>query len=76
MAFSPGFIPPGSTQTGTPRVFVSHGTRDAILPIETCSRRLVPELKQAGYKVTYREFDGPHGVPPEIATEAMKWFLG
>jgi len=75
LAFSPGFIPHGSTRTGKPRVFVSHGTKDSILPIETCSRHLVPELKGAGYPVTYREFDGPHGVPPEIARDAMKWFL-
>jgi phospholipase/carboxylesterase len=75
MAFSPGFVPPGSKQSGTPRVFVSHGTNDTILPIDSCSRRLVPELKQSGYKVTYREFDGPHTVPPEIAREAVRWFL-
>jgi phospholipase/carboxylesterase len=75
-AFSPGFIPPGSTRNGKPRIFVSHGTNDQILPIETCSRRMVPELKQAGYAVTYREFDGPHAVPPEVAREAMQWFVG
>ena len=76
LAFSPGLIPVGSTQKGTPRVYVSHGRRDQILPIEMCSRHIVPELKRAGYPVTYREFDGPHGVPPEIASEAMKWFMG
>jgi phospholipase/carboxylesterase len=76
LAFSPGLIPAGSTQKGTPRVFVSHGRKDRILPIEQCSRRIVPELQRAGYPVTYREFDGPHTVPPEIASDAMKWFLG
>ncbi len=76
LAFSPGFLPPGSTQKGTPRVFVSHGREDQILPIDQCSRQLVPQLKRAGYPVTYREFDGPHTVPPAIATDAMKWFLG
>jgi predicted esterase len=76
LAFSPGFIPSGSSRKGTPRVFISHGTRDEILPIEDASRRLVPELKRAGYAVTYREFDGPHGVPREIAGEAMRWFAG
>jgi predicted esterase len=75
MAFSPGFVPPGGERSGTPRIFISHGTRDQILPIETCSRRLVPQLKQSGYDVTFREFDGPHGVPPEIARAAMAWFL-
>ena len=75
MAFSPGFVPPGIEESGTPRIYISHGTKDQILPIDTCSRRLVPHLQQAGYNVKFREFDGPHGVPPEIAREAVDWFL-
>lgn len=72
--FSPGFIVPG-TRTGKPPVFISHGRQDNVLPIETCSRRIVPELQQEGYRVTYREFDGKHTLPPEVAAEAMKWFM-
>ncbi len=75
VAFSPGFASP-PRQEGRPRLYVSHGTRDAVLPIERCSRRLVPQLQRGGYDVTYREFDGPHTVPPEIAAEAQAWFLG
>ena len=75
MAFSPGFVPPGGVPSGSPRVFISHGTKDQILPIDTCSRRIVPQLKQAGYSVTFKEFDGPHGAPPEIVREAVEWFL-
>jgi phospholipase/carboxylesterase len=75
MAFSPGFVPDGVEKTGTPRIFISHGTKDEILPIDTCSRRLVPILKQTGYEVRFQEFDGPHGVPPDIARTAMEWFL-
>jgi hypothetical protein len=26
--------------------------------------------------VRYREFEGPHTVPPDIAREAVDWFLG
>jgi len=74
-AFSPGFIPPGSTRHGKPRIFVSHGRDDSILPIQDTSRRLVPELTRAGYSVTFREFDGSHMVPPEMAAEAVRWFL-
>ncbi len=44
MAFSPGFIPDGSKPNGKARVFVSHGTADQILPIDSCSRRIVPDL--------------------------------
>jgi phospholipase/carboxylesterase len=76
MAFSPGFIPPPFQPSGNrPRVFISHGKSDEILPIETCSRRLVPELKREGYEVTYHEFDGPHTVPKAITEEALQWFL-
>lgn len=75
MAFSPGFIPSGVEKTGSPRIFISHGVKDQILPIDNCSRRLTPALKAAGYNVKYEEFDGPHQVPPEIARQAMDWML-
>lgn len=75
IAFSPGFASPPARQ-GSPRIYVSHGTRDRILPIETCSRRIVPRLQADGYDVLYREFDGPHGITPEIAREAVGRFAG
>jgi phospholipase/carboxylesterase len=75
LAFSPGFLAP-TGQTGSPRVFVSHGTRDGWLPIDSCSRRIVPRLERAGYQVRYREFEGGHVVPPAIAREAASWFTG
>ena len=74
IAFSPGFISPASGH-GLPALFISHGTQDRVLPIEACSRKIVPRVKRAGYRVRYREFDGPHTVPPEIAGEAIAWFL-
>lgn len=72
IAFSPGFIVPAGA-SGKPLIFVSHGTRDRILPIDEASRRLVPTLQDAGYNVTYREFDGPHRMPPDIIAQAVKW---
>lgn len=75
IAFSPGFMAPQS-QRGEPTIFVSHGTKDSVLPIDRCSRRVVPQLRQAGYKMRYREFDGPHTVPPQIQAEAVNWWLG
>ncbi len=73
LAFSPGFAAP-LEQHGAPRLYVSHGTKDQVLPINSCSRRLVPRLQNAGYDVYYHEFDGPHTVPAEIAREAVEWF--
>jgi phospholipase/carboxylesterase len=75
LAFSPGFIPVGTKANGSPKVFVSHGTNDQILPIDSCSRRLVPLMKRDRLSVTYREFEGPHTVPREVLAEAMRWFL-
>jgi len=74
LAFSPGFMSPAGKH-GSPALFVSHGTRDRILPIDVCSRRIVPQLKRAGYRVEYREFDGGHAVPPDIARDALDWLL-
>jgi len=73
LAFSPGFMAPGGRR-GSPRVFVSHGARDTVLPIERCSRRIVPQLERSDYEVRYREFEGGHTIPPEIALEAIHWF--
>jgi predicted esterase len=72
--FSPGFIRPPA-RVGEPRVFVTHGTRDAVLPV-SCSRRIVPALRQAGYEVGYREFEGGHEVPDVLLQEAMDRLAG
>jgi phospholipase/carboxylesterase len=72
VAFSPGFMVPAA-QRGAPSLFVSHGTKDRILSIDSCSRRIVRRVRDAGYDVTYREFDGGHTVPPQIAREAFEW---
>ncbi|MDQ6694014.1 MAG: alpha/beta hydrolase-fold protein [Chloroflexota bacterium] len=74
LAYSPGFMSP-TRQEGEPRVYISHGTGDNVLPINSCSRRIVPQLLHAGYDVTYREFDGPHTVPPEIIRESLACFI-
>lgn len=73
IAFSPGFMAPAGQQ-GVPRLFISHGTQDSVLPIDRCSRKIVPLLQRAGYDVLYQEFDGPHTVPLEIAQSALAWF--
>ena len=74
IAFSPGFAATREAH-GFPRVFVSHGTDDHVLPIDATSRRGVPELRRRGYDVTYREFSGGHYVPPAMAREAVRWLL-
>jgi len=72
VAFSPGFIVSGPVN-GKPKVFITHGTKDTILPIDQTSRQIVPQLKQAGYDVQYTEFEGGHGVTPELLGQAVDW---
>ncbi|HXI28180.1 MAG TPA: hypothetical protein VNG89_07155 [Vicinamibacterales bacterium] len=72
VACSPGFVMSTATQ-GKPRVFVSHGTADQILPIDQCSRIIVPRLRSMGYEVTFREFQGRHEMPPDVVREGLQW---
>lgn len=66
IALSPGFAAPVAP-SGHPRIFISHGTSDRVLPVSHCSRRVVPMLRGAGYKVDYQEFEGGHEIPQDIA---------
>ena len=75
IAFSPCILAPAA-QVGRPRIFISHGTNDQILPIDNCGRRLATELVSTGYDVEFREFTGPHMVPPDMARAAMRWMAG
>jgi phospholipase/carboxylesterase len=72
LAFSPGFAASPAVH-GEPRIFVSHGVLDEVLPIDACSRVFVPDLRRAGLEVEYREFDGGHAVPRAIAADAVAW---
>lgn len=74
LAFSPGFAAPGAVH-GRPRLFISHGDRDDVLPVERCGRRLARELGRGGYDVEYREFAGGHVVPPDLVEAALARFL-
>jgi phospholipase/carboxylesterase len=71
LAFSPGFLVSGR-RGGKPAVFISHGDADTVLPIQRCSRRIVPLLRAEGYQVDYREFAGGHTVPADLATAAVQ----
>lgn len=74
LAFSPGFAAPGPAR-GSPRIFISHGTRDPVLRIDATSRKLAPRLRRAGYDLHYLEFEDGHTVPPEIARTGATWAL-
>jgi phospholipase/carboxylesterase len=75
IAFSPGFFY-ATEYNGTPAIFISHGVHDRILPVNSCSRRIVPQLNKKGLPVLYHEFEGEHEMPTNIKQEAIRWFMG
>jgi phospholipase/carboxylesterase len=74
LAYSPGFMVWAARQ-GRPKVFVSHGTEDQVLPIDRCSRRIVPLLEEGGYDVEYHEFTGGHVLREELVAAATDLLL-
>ena len=72
IAYSPGFFR-GSSVHGQPEMWVSHGTNDGVLPINSTSREIVPYFRGKGYAVEFTEFDGGHEVPATISDAAMGW---
>ena len=74
MALSPGGIL-AQSRIGHPRIFVSHGTLDGVLPIARTGDAVVRLLRGLGYPVTYRRFRGDHEAPTTISAAAIRWFL-
>jgi phospholipase/carboxylesterase len=74
MALSPGGVVAGE-QVGVPRVFISHGTLDDVLPIAQAGDAVVRKLRAAGYPVTYRRFRGGHEASTATSAAAVRWFL-
>jgi predicted esterase len=56
-------------------LLLSHGTRDTVLPIAHCSRRIVPALRRANLDVEYHEFAGGHEIPADVARRAVEFLL-
>lgn len=74
MALTPGFIP-HVEPAGTPGVFVAHGREDRVFPIDRCGRRIATLMRDRGYDVTFREFDGGHEIAEGVAREALAWAI-
>ncbi|MEH3118029.1 MAG: esterase [Methylorubrum populi] len=62
-------------QAGAPKVFLSHGTRDAQIGIDRSGRTHARLLRAAGYDLTYVEYDGPHAYDPSVVARAVDFFL-
>src|SRR5438309_5638288 len=74
LAFSPGFMAPVRIED-KPKVYISHGTHDEVLPIDVCGRRLRNAVRtHSQLTLEYREFNGPHTVPEEMKQAALRFF--
>ncbi|QSQ14228.1 alpha/beta hydrolase [Myxococcus landrumensis] len=72
LAFAPGFVHADEPR-GMPRIFVAHGDKDLVLPVEGSGRRIVAELRSAGFAVHYHEFSGGHSIPEDVVQAAVQW---
>jgi phospholipase/carboxylesterase len=75
IAYAPGYYRPDAPRIGDPAIFIAHGTQDSVLPFAHTAEVVVPELREAGYRVEFVPFEGGHGVPEPIAHAALAWFL-
>lgn len=75
IAWSPGFTSPAEPIVGQPRVFVSHGRADRVLPVQASRDGIVPIFEMDGYETRYLEFDGVHEMPTDVVDETFDWFL-
>jgi phospholipase/carboxylesterase len=71
VAYSPGFLI-AVEPTGKPEIAISHGTGDLELPYSTTRDRMVPALRQSGYSVDFRSFDGAHEVLLDLVSETLQ----
>ena len=74
VAFSPGLLLPAS-DAYKPPLYLTHGSRDTVLPMEITSVPIVAELESRGYDVTFRQFDGGHWMPAALVPEAFRWLV-
>jgi len=74
LAFSPGFVAP-TRMEDSPRLFISHGREDGVLPVARCGRRVAHTLQAQGFDVDYREFSGGHTVPAEMVDAGLNRLL-
>ena len=77
VANSPGFVTFHDKRASGPKpsIFVSHGHQDQILAFEMAGQRVVQQLRSEGYSVQFREFEGGHGIPIDVASEAVKFIM-
>lgn len=75
LAFSPGFSI-AEQIIGRPKIYISHGRSDRVLPYDRCGSALAHTLSAIRLDVHFDPFEGGHCVPFAQATAAADWWLG
>jgi predicted esterase len=74
IAHSPGFII-NNDWRGKPKVYLSHGRQDNVLPFDRCGAVIAERLENAKYDVRFDVFDGKHTASPELRSAALGWLV-
>lgn len=74
IAFAPGLLMRVNGE-GRGRVMLVHGERDEVLPVKPTKEIFAPALRQVGFNVELRLFDGGHVMPQKLREEAFSWWL-
>jgi predicted esterase len=72
IAHSPGFIINNDFH-GKPKVYISHGRQDDVLPFDRCGAVIAKRLQDAKYELRFDVFDGKHVASPELRSAALLW---
>lgn len=79
LAFSPGQSLANPTiiakQQKKAKIFIAHGIRDVVLPIDKCSRKIVPKLGEQRFEFLYHEFGEGHLMTQTTKERALQFFL-
>lgn len=71
VSLSPGGSLPAD-RLGKPDVYLAHGTRDGVIPIETGGDFLAARLRADGYRVRYVRFAGGHRPVPAVVRRLIR----
>ena len=74
IAFSPSrlYLP---FARGFPKIFVSHGTQDTVIPYSNTENVIVPTLRANGMEVSFFPFTGDHELTQDILSTALSWLF-
>jgi predicted esterase len=73
LAFSACIMASTGTGKAKPRIFLSHGRADEILPFASCGQRIDRRLRDAGFDVRFEVFAEGHRLPPAVVEAGFRW---